>query len=156
MEMPTNEKGGLIMILYECKIKYEFSDGQNQPGMVKETYVIEGLSPADVEKRLIDELKPYIVNGDSEVPSIKKKVIYDILPSTNGDVWFKAKVEMITVEDDKESRHSVTILVQEKCINTALRELQKYLASLDCEVVSIARTPIMEVWRTIKTDAAKK
>lgn len=54
------------MILYEIKINYERQTGEDNPGNVKETYLVEGLSPADVEGRLMDEIQRYI-SGDSEV-----------------------------------------------------------------------------------------
>lgn len=138
------------MILYECKIKYTRQSGEDNPGQVKETYVIEGVSPTDVEKRLIDELQPYIF-GDSEVTSIKKKTLYDIVPSADGDMWFNGKVEMIIVEDDgHETRKPVNILIYSKNFSAAVRDLYHQLADLDCEIVSVTRTPILEVWRAVE------
>lgn len=138
------------MILYECKIRYERQTGEDMPGQVKETYVIEGVSPTDVEKRLVDELHPYI-SGDSEVTSIKKKTFVDIFPSKDGgDVWFCGKVEIITVVDDKETRKAVNMLIQSKNFSAAVHDLYHQLADLDCEIVSVTRTPILEVWRAVE------
>lgn len=136
------------MILYECKIRYERQTGEDIPGQVNETYVIEGVSPTDVEKRLIDELHKYI-SGDSETTSIKKKKFADIFPNAEGGTWFNGKVEMITIEDDKEKRQAVNILIQSHNFSAAVRDLYQNLAGLDCEIVSVTRTPIIEVWRAV-------
>ena len=138
------------MILYEIKIAYERQTGEDNPGKVKETYLVEGLSPADVEQRLMDEISKYIF-GDSELTSCKKVQFYDLITSPEGDKWYKARVEMITIEDDgKETRKKVSILVQASTIAFALKNLSNYLASLDCEIVSITRSPILEVYRAVK------
>lgn len=137
------------MIFYEIKVNYERQTGEDNPGKVKETYLVQGLNCADVENRLMDEIKPLIF-GDCEVPSCKKVQLYDLISSPEGDRWFKGRVEMITVEDSgKEKRKAVTILVQASTIDRALKTLRKALESLDCEIVSITRTPIMEVYHAV-------
>lgn len=134
------------MLYYEIKVNYERQTGENNPGGVKETYLVQGFTPTDVEKRLMDDIKPYIM-GDVEVPSCKKVQYYDIVTSDgSNDVWYKARVEMITVEESgKETRKKVSILVQGESIQQAMTRLSAYLNSLDCEIVSITRSPIMDV-----------
>lgn len=133
------------MLFYEIKVKYERQTGENNPGGVKETYLVQGFTPTDVEKRLMEDIKPYIV-GDVEVPSCKKVQFYDIVSSDEGDLWYKARVDMITVDDSgKETRKKVSILIQASTIQHAMTNLTKYLESLDCEIVSIARSPILDV-----------
>lgn len=138
------------MLFYEIKVAYERQTGEDNPGKVKETYLLEGINCSDVEGRLMDELKPYIF-GDCEVTSCKKTQLYDMIEDPMADRWFKSRVEMITVQDDgKETRKTVTILVHATTINNALKSLTEHLSSLDCEVVSIQRSPILEVYRAIK------
>ena len=137
------------MILYEIKINYERQTGEDNPGNVKETYLVEGLSPADVEGRLMDEIQRYI-SGDSEVVSCRKVQYADIITSPEGDTWYKARVEMITIEDDKETRRKMSILVQASNITFALKNLSSQLAAIDCEIVGITRSPILEVYRAVK------
>lgn len=137
------------MLFYEIKVKYARQNGEDQPKTEKETYLVEGLTCADVEKRLLEEIKPQIF-GYYELPSCKKVELYDIVASGDGDRWYKAKVEMITVEDSgAEVRKSVPILVQADTIKDALRVLQDYLQTLDCEIVSITRSQIIEVLRAV-------
>lgn len=138
------------MLFYEIKVNYERQTGEDNPGGVKETYLVQGFTPTDVEQRLMNEIKSYIM-GDVEVPSCKKVQLYDIVGSDDANaVWYKARVEMITVEESgKETRKKVSILVQGETIQQAMKNLSSYLNSLDCEIVSITRSPIMDVIHAI-------
>ena len=135
------------MLLYELKIAYERQTGEDNPGNVKETYLIEGVNCADVEGRLMEEIGPFI-SGDSEVRSCKKVQYLDILDNTTGDKWYKGRIELINVEDDgKETRKGANLLVQAADVNQALKRLSDHVGNLDCEILSIAKTPIMDVFR---------
>ena len=137
------------MLFYEVKVSYQRQTGEDNPKNVKETYLVEGLNCADVENRLMEDIKPLIF-GDCETPSCKKVQFYDLIENPEGDRWFKGRVEMITVEDDgKEKRKAVSILVHGNDVKSALNNLLKYLESLDCEVVSITKSPIVEVIRAV-------
>jgi hypothetical protein len=137
------------MIFYEIKISYTRQTGEDNPAAVKETYLVEGLTCADVENRLIEEIKP-LISGEWEVKSCKQVQFYDLIPNPEGDRWYKARVEMITVEDNgKETRKAVSIYVQAGNVTDANKTLQQALSNLDCEVVSITRSPILEVLRAV-------
>lgn len=137
------------MIFYEIKISYTRQTGEDNPAAVKETYLVEGLTCADVENRLIEEIKP-LISGEWEVKSCKQVQFYDLIPNPEGDRWYKARVEMITVEDNgKETRKAVSIYVQAGNVTEANKTLHQALSNLDCEVVSITRSPIMEVLRAV-------
>ena len=137
------------MIFYEIKISYTRQTGEDNPAAVKETYLVEGLTCADVENRLIEEIKP-LISGEWEVKSCKQVQFYDLIPNPEGDRWYKARVEMITVEDNgKETRKAVSIYVQAGNVTEANKTLQQALSNLDCEVVSITRSPILEVFRAV-------
>lgn len=137
------------MIFYELKINYTRQTGEDNPKTVKETYLVEGLTAADVEARLLGEIQKYI-SGDWETKSCKQVQFYDLIPSPDGDKWYKARVEMITIEESgKEKRNAVTIYVQAVNISEANKTLHQSLSNLDCEVISITRSPILEVFRAI-------
>ena len=138
------------MIFYEIKVKYDHQVTEDTKAANKpETYLVEGITCADVEKRLMDELKPFI-SGEWEVKSCKLSQFYDLIPSPEGDRWYKARVEMITIEDNgKEKRKAVTIYLQASNITEANKSLHQSVSNLDCEVISITRSPILEVYRAI-------
>lgn len=135
------------MLLFECQIQYDKQTGDDNPGRVKENYLIMGTSPSDVEKRLIEEVGPYIF-GDSEVQSIKKRNFYDIFEKDGADRWFAGKVELITIEDSGvETRKKVNVLVQANDISSALKDLRDKLCNIDCEIISISKSNILEYWK---------
>ena len=137
------------MIFYELKISYTRQTGEDNPKAVKETYLVEGLTAADVEARLLGEIQKYI-SGEWETKSCKQVHFYDLIPNPEGDQWYKARVEMITIEDNgKEKRKAVTIYVQAGNITEANKSLHQAVSNLDCEVISIARSPILEVFRAV-------
>ena len=98
---------------------------------------------------MIEEIKP-LISGEWEVKSCKQVQFYDLIPNPEGDRWYKARVEMITVEDNgKETRKAVSIYVQAGNVTEANKTLHQALSNLDCEVVSITRSPILEVLRAV-------
>ena len=136
------------MLFYEIKVNYERQTGEDNPSKAKETYLVEGFTPADVEKRLMDEIKPFIF-GDCEVPSCKKVQFFDIFPNDGGEYWYKGRVEMITIDGDKETRKAVSVLVQASMLDDAVHALKQFLGSYDCEIISVAKSPIMDVMRAV-------
>ena len=135
------------MIFYEIKISYTRQTGEDNPAAVKETYLVEGLTCADVENRLIEDIKP-LISGEWEVKSCKQVQFYDLIPNPEGDRWYKARVEMITIEESgKETRKAVNMLIQASNVTQANQTLNKALTDYDCEVVSISRSPIIDFFQ---------
>ena len=134
------------MIFHEVKAVYEKQTGEDNHGKVKETYLVDAVNCADAEKQVMDEIKPFVF-GDCETPQIRKRHLFDIFPG-DGENWYEAKVEIITIEGDKEIRKAVKVLVHENTIDGALKELHyKHLASRDCEILSIAKSPVLDILR---------
>lgn len=136
------------MLFYEVKVNYERQTGEDNPGKVKETYLVEGLTPADVEQRLMEDIHAFIA-GDIEVPSCTKKQFFEIIDAPDADKWYKGRVEMITIDEDKETRKCVSVLVAGSTAMQAHKNLEQAMNGYDCEIVSVARTPIMEVIRAV-------
>ncbi|MBO5619666.1 MAG: DUF4494 domain-containing protein [Paludibacteraceae bacterium] len=136
------------MLFYEIKVNYQRQTGEDNPGNVKETYLVEGLNCSDVENRLMEEIKPFIF-GDCEVPSCKKAQFFDIFPNEGSEYWYKGRVEMITIDGEKETRKAVSVLVQANTLDDAVHALKQYLGTYDCEIISVAKSPIMDVIRAV-------
>lgn len=133
------------MIFHEIKVHYDRQTGEDNPGKVKEVYLIkDAVSFADAENCLMAEIKPFIF-GDCEVQNCKRSQFYDIFPNKDGEYWYKARVEMITIDGDKETRKNVAFLVQANMLDDAVFALKQALKSYDCELISIAKTPIMDI-----------
>ena len=138
------------MIFHEIKVKYERQTGEDNPGYVKEVYLIDGaVSFADAENCLLDEIKPFI-SGDCEVQNCKRSQFYDVFPNEGGAYWYKARVEMITIDGEKETRKNVAFLVQANMVDDAILALKEALKSYDCEIISIAKTAIMDILHAVQ------
>ena len=133
------------MIFHEIKVKYDRQTGEDNPGKVKEVYLIDGaVSFADAENCLMAEIKPFIF-GDCEVQNCKHSQFFDVFPNEGGEYWYKARVEMITIDGDKETRKNVALLVQANMLDDAAFALKQALKSYDFELISIAKTAIMDI-----------
>lgn len=137
------------MIFHEIKVKYDRQTGEDNPGKVKEVYLIDGaVSFADAENCLMAEIKPFIF-GDCEVQNCKRSQYFDVFPNEGGEYWYKARVEMITIDGDKETRKNVAVLVQANLLEDAAYALKQALKSYDFELISLAKTPIMDILHAI-------
>ena len=130
--------------MFEVKINYVRQTGEDNPGTVKETYLVDGATPSDAEKCLIEEIKPFIF-GESEVPVVRKRNFFEIFPNAGGANWYESKVEIVTVDGEVEKRRSVAFLVQADDIADGLSLLKKNLHSYDCEILSIKKSAIIDV-----------
>ena len=137
------------MIFHEIKVNYSRQTGEDNPGKVKETYLVDGaVSFADAENCLMEEIKPFIF-GDCEVMSCKRSQFFETFPNEGGAFWYKARVEIITIDGEKETRKNVAVLVQANLLDDAVHALKQALKSYDCELISIAKTPIMDILHAI-------
>ena len=137
------------MIFHEIKVKYERQTGEDNPKGTKEVYLVDGaVSFADAENCLMDEIKPFIF-GECEVQTCKRSQFFEVFPNEGGAFWYKARVEMITIDGEKETRKNVAMLVQANMLDDAVFALKQALKSYDCELISIAKTPIMDILHAV-------
>ena len=134
------------MIFYLVNVNYERQTGEDNPGKVKESYLVPAVSCADAERIVLDEIKPFIF-GECETPQIKRVKFFDVFSQNElgGSYWYKAKVDMIIVDGDKETRKPVDILVQGEKIIDAIGYCERCLLTYDCDIVSIKRTSIIDI-----------
>ena len=137
------------MNFYEVKVEYTRQTGEDNSASVNETYLVEGVTPSCVEERILEELEPFI-SGECDVQAIRNRKFYDIIPNGNSEDWYESKVELITVEDNgNEKRKAVTIFVEALSIQKAVSVLYDSLANLGCEIVSVKKSKILEVYRAV-------
>ena len=132
------------MKLFEIKVNYERQTGEDNPGLVRETYLVDSVNPSNAETILMDELKPFIFGG-LEVEHITNRNFFEIFTDLGADNWYKARVELLTIDGDKESRKVVAVMVQASTISDALRALKEKMAGYDCEILSVAKTPVLDL-----------
>lgn len=132
------------MILYEVKATYERQMGDSNPSKAKEVYLVEAVNMADAERQVEEEVTPYVFGGELEMASCRKVQYYDIFNDPNAEHFYKGRVELITVENEKETRKTVSILVAANSTKEADKVLREKLAMLDIEIVSVAKTAIVD------------
>lgn len=132
------------MKLFEIKVNYERQTGEDNPGLVRETYLVDSVNPSNAETILMDELKPFIFGG-LEVEHITNRNFFEIFTTPEADSWYKARVELLTIDGEKESRRVVSVMVQANTISDALQILKEKMSGYDCEILSVAKTPVLDL-----------
>jgi hypothetical protein len=96
----------------------------------------------------MEEIKP-VIFGDCDVMSCKRSQFFEVFPNEGGAYWYKARVEMITIDGEKETRKNVAVLVQANMLDDAVFALKQALGSYDCEIISVAKTQIMDILHAV-------
>ncbi|HCS87356.1 MAG TPA: hypothetical protein DIW30_02700 [Bacteroidales bacterium] len=140
------------MEFYECKVKYqrEVADGKIQT--LNDIYLVEGVSFGDAEQHVLEEVKPFILPGQEvEMKSIRKVNITELLPNDNGHFWYKAKISLITVDENagKEKKVTTTVLVQDVDMESAYKAVNEMMKNsiTDYSIKTLQETGIVDVLR---------
>lgn len=98
---------------FETVVNYEKTAEDGRIVKVNERYLVDALSHAEAENRIIEEMKPFI-SGEFKVTKVVNKKINEIFYNENGDKWFRAKVNYVSLDEEKgiEKKTGVTMLVQ--------------------------------------------
>lgn len=134
------------MIFFEAKVKFtnELEGGANER---TGNYIMQALSYADAEARIIEEMTPFNRGGEIEV-DIKKVRYAEIVEDKNLQEynWYKSKVDMIVFDGEKEKKSSITYLVQAATIEGARKTMEKNITTDagDTEIVLLQKTAIID------------
>ena len=86
---------------FECTIKYEKTLENGVRKKISEKYLVDSISFTEAEKRIIDEMKPFIT-GEFTVESIKRYNVTELFEcdDSDADTWFRVKANFITLDDN--------------------------------------------------------
>ena len=135
---------------FESTIKYEKTAEEGKIVKVSEKYLVDALSFTEAEARMNEEMKPFI-SGEFRVVGLVPKKINEMFYSENGDKWFRAKVNFISLDEEKgiEKKIASYMMVQANDIKEARENLvdgmKDSMADYECE--SITETKIIDVFR---------
>lgn len=135
---------------FECKVKYDKTQENGSVKKVSEPYLVDALSFTEAEARITEEQRPFI-SGEFSVDAVKRTKIAEIFFNDGADRWYMVKVAFITIDEKtaKEKRAVSQILVQasnfKEALENFLRGMEGTMA--DYEIVQIAETPLMDVYR---------
>ena len=135
---------------FETVVSYEKTAEEGRIVKVNENYMVDALSFTEAEARIIEEMKPFIT-GEFKVSKVMRKTIAEIFYNENGDKWYRAKVNFITLDEDKgvEKRTGVTMLVQASDVKEAVEGIIEGMkcAMADYQIHTVAETPIMDIYK---------
>lgn len=130
-------------------VKYEKTLENGMQKKVVEYYLVDALSFTECEARTIEEIKPF-VSGEFQIVSIKKENLSEIFFNENGDRFYKAKVNFITLDEKSgaEKKTAAYMLMQASNIEEAKNVLTEGMKGTlaDYVIESIKETKIMDVY----------
>ena len=136
---------------YQCTVKYEKTMENGELKKVSEPYLVDALSFTEAEKRIIEEITPFMT-GIFEVSDIKKPRIAEIFEAKDdaADRYFRLKLSFITLDEKsgKEKKSSQNVLVQAEDLRDAIRRLDEGMKGSvsDYDIVAVTDTPIMDIF----------
>ena len=135
---------------FECKVRYDKMMENGVPKKVNEPYLVDALSFTEAEARIIEEQTPFI-SGDFSINAVKRTKISEIFWDDPADKWYMAKVAFITIDEKTavEKKTTTLILVAGSDFKGAYDNFMDGMKGTmaDFELVSLAETPIMDVYK---------
>lgn len=135
---------------FECKVRYDKLQENGAAKKVTEPYLVDALSFTEAEARITEEQKPFI-SGEFSVSAVKRTKIAEIFFNEDGDRWYLVKVAFITIDEKTaaEKRSVSQVLVQANGFKSAFENFLEGMKGTlaDYEIVSIAETPLMDVYK---------
>ncbi len=134
---------------FECKTKYVKVTESGKEQTVTENFLLDAVSFTDAETRIIRQLEQ-MVKGEFSVTDIKKSRIGEVFPYESGEWWFKATINLVTVDEEagKEKKMRTYYLVMADDIKQALGRLEESLSYLVIPYVvsALAVSTIVDVF----------
>lgn len=116
-----------------------------------ESYLIDAYSVTEAEARLIEELSPFVSQGEMTVSSVKKERIAELFLSDHeeDDKYYRCKVNFISLDEKRgvEKKMPATMLVKSNSLPDAVARLKKEMDEglTDYQIASVVETNIMDV-----------
>ncbi len=134
---------------FECKVKYTKVTESGKEQTVTENFLLDAVSFTDAETRMTRQMEQ-MAGGEFSVTDIKKSRIAEVFPFDSGAWWFKATVNLVTVDEEagKEKKLRTYYLVMADDIKEALERLHDRLSFLVIPYVisSLAVSTIVDVF----------
>ena len=134
---------------FEVKVKYEKTAEEGKIVKASELYLFDSLTFTEAEARANEELMPFI-SGEFITSTIKRARINELFES-DGDRWWRCKVNFITLDEEKgvEKKTASTMLVQAYNAKDALETLEAGMKGTmaDYDIAGINETAILDVYK---------
>ncbi len=138
-----------MQIWFECKVKYVKVTESGKEQTVTENFLLDAVSFTDAETRITRQMRE-MVKGEFSVTDIKKSRIAEVFPYENGEWWFKATINLVTVDEEagKEKKLRTQYIIMADDIKEALNRLEESLSFMVVPYVisSLAVSTIVDVF----------
>lgn len=107
---------------FTTKVRYEKTRENGSLKTITEPYLVDALSFTEAEARITNEMMPY-TSGAFSVSAVKRSNISEIFWDEDGDHFYKAKINLITLDENTgaERKKAIYILVQAFDLNQAAK-----------------------------------
>ena len=125
---------------FECKVKYLKVSESGSEQTVTENFLLDAVSYTDAETRIIRQMQQMVKGGEFSIVDIKKSRIAEVFPFESGEWWFKATINLVTVDEDagREKKIRSYYLIMADDINEALSRLDESLSYIVIPYVTTA------------------
>lgn len=134
---------------FECKVKYTKVTESGKEQTVTENFLLDAVSFTDAETRITRQMQE-MARGEFSVTDIKKSRIGEVFPYDTGEWWFKATINLVTVDEEagKEKKMRTYYLIMADDIKQALERLDGSLSYLVIPYVvsALAVSTIVDVF----------
>jgi len=134
---------------FECKVKYTKVTESGKEQTVTENFLLDAVSFTDAETRITRQMQE-MARGEFSVTDIKKSRIGEVFPYDTGEWWFKATINLVTVDEEagKEKKMRTYYLIMADDIKQALERLDESLSYLVIPYVvsALAVSTIVDVF----------
>lgn len=138
---------------FETKVRYDKTMEDGQEKKVTEQYVVEALSFTEAEKRMTEEMQPYLNKGsEMEIKTIARTPYNEVLfnEGDKADRYYKIKVDFVTRDErtEKEKRNTFVYLEQANSTEAAQKLFKESMKSsmIDYEIIKIEETKVIDVF----------
>lgn len=139
----------LVSTWFECKVRYEKTLDNGLQKKITEQYVVDAVSWAEAEVRITEEMSR-LTNDKFEITDIRKAAYKEVLIKDSTDVWFKAKVQFVTIDEktEQEKKQSFYYLVNGVDIDDAKKGIDDVFnkSISDYTVSRLEETSILKVF----------
>ncbi len=140
----------MMQTWFESKAKYMKVSESGREQMVTENFLLDAVSFTDAESRMIRQMQSMVKGGEFSVVDIKKSKIAEIFPFEEGEWWYKATINLVTIDEEagKEKKMRTYYLIMADNIKQALERLDESLSYLVIPYVvsAIAVSTIVDVF----------
>lgn len=140
----------MMQTWFESKVKYMKVSQSGKEQMVTENFLLDAVSYTDAETRIIRIMQQMVKGGEFTIVDIKKSKIAEVFPFDTGELWFRATINLVTVDEEagREKKMRTYYLIMADDIKEALDRLEESLGYLVIPYVtsSLAVSTIVDVF----------